>query len=72
MAFRPLSNDPIDSAEPYPPHEAQAKRIQKHQAIFSLDFETWAGIIKEFKIDECIIPHREDTEEGTGQTWYGS
>ncbi|KAJ5381651.1 uncharacterized protein N7496_004079 [Penicillium cataractarum] len=62
----------LHSAEPYPPHEAQAKRIQKHQAIFSLDFETWADIIKEFNIDECIIPHREDTEEGTGQTWYGS
>jgi hypothetical protein len=56
---------------PYPPHEAQAKRIQKYQAIFSLDFETWRDIVEEFDIKECIIPHREETREGTGQTWYG-
>jgi hypothetical protein len=71
VALRPLSNDCIDNAEPYPPHEAQAKRIQKHQAIFSLDFETWSNIVEAFRIDECIIPHREEIEEGAGQTWYG-
>ncbi|GLI80752.1 hypothetical protein PoHVEF18_009109 [Penicillium ochrochloron] len=58
-------------AVPYPPHEAQAKRIQKHQAIFSLDFDTWRDIVEEFDIKECIIPHREEAQEGTGQTWYG-
>ncbi|CEJ60211.1 hypothetical protein PMG11_08794 [Penicillium brasilianum] len=61
----------LNNAEPYPPHEAQAKRIQKHQAIFSLDFETWSSIVEAFRIDECFIPHREEIEEGAGQTWYG-
>ncbi len=72
LQFSPSSsNNPQDHTAPYPPHEAQAKRIQKHQAIFSLDFDTWAEIVKEFHIEKCFIPHRKEDQEGTGQTWYG-
>ncbi|EPS34840.1 hypothetical protein PDE_09804 [Penicillium oxalicum 114-2] len=61
----------LQHTAPYPPHEAQAKGIQKHQAIFSLDFETWAEIVREFGIQKSIIPHREEAHEGSRQTWYG-
>ncbi|KAJ5494984.1 hypothetical protein N7539_000100 [Penicillium diatomitis] len=61
----------LQYATPYPPHEAQAKKIQKHQAIFSLDFDSWAEIVREFGIKKSIIPHREEKEEGNSQTWYG-
>ncbi|KAJ5176671.1 uncharacterized protein N7482_002548 [Penicillium canariense] len=57
--------------EPYAPHIAQANKIQKHQAIFSLDFETWADLVNVFDIKKSIIAHREETQEESGQTWYG-
>jgi len=56
---------------PYAPSEAQKKQIQKRQAVFSLDFDTWRELIKVFKISESIIPHREEQEEETGRTWHG-
>ncbi|CAI7606047.1 unnamed protein product [Penicillium pancosmium] len=58
----------LHSANPYQPSEAQQKGIQKHQAIFSLDFDTWREIIDVFDIKESIIPHREEIEEASG-TW---
>ena len=61
----------IDASAPYAPTEAQRKGIQKHQAVFSLDFETWEQLIEVFGIEKSIIPHRKETEE-TGQTWYGA
>ncbi|KAJ5689497.1 nuclear protein Qri2/Nse4 [Penicillium macrosclerotiorum] len=59
------------STAPFAPNEAQRMGIQKHQAIFTLDFDTWRDMIETFNIKECIIPHREEVQEETGQTWYG-
>lgn len=65
-----LTDIPTDSTEPYAPRVAQEKGIQKHQAVFSLDFDTWKNIVEAFNLEEtsCIIPHREEREE-TNQTW---
>ncbi|KAJ6107825.1 hypothetical protein N7523_009148 [Penicillium sp. IBT 18751x] len=57
-------------AIPYAPSEAQRKKIQKHQAVFSLDFETWRELIDVFEIEDSIIPHREEQEEETGRGWH--
>lgn len=68
--WRGLTLDLADAAMPYAPSEAQKKGIQKHQAVFSLDFETWEQLVEEFGITKSIIPHREETYEDTSR-WYG-
>ncbi|PWY90889.1 putative nuclear protein Qri2/Nse4 [Aspergillus heteromorphus CBS 117.55] len=50
----------LHAAKPHAPSEAQKKGIQKHQAIFTLDFETWRDLTKVYDIKESIIPHREE------------
>ncbi|KAF7592644.1 nuclear protein [Aspergillus hancockii] len=61
----------LHSAKPYAPSEAQKKGVQKHQAVFSLDFETWRDLIEVYGIKESIIPHRaEEQHETAGQGWY--
>lgn len=61
----------LHAAKPYAPSEAQRKGVQKHQAIFSLDFETWRDLIEVYGIEESIIPHREEEQhENTGHGWY--
>ncbi|KAL1974614.1 hypothetical protein VTN31DRAFT_4818 [Thermomyces dupontii] len=58
---------------PYAPLEAQSRGVQKHQAVFSLDFETWHDLVEVYDITESIIPHRTDEEEiqrNRPQGWY--
>ncbi|EEH42513.2 Smc5-Smc6 complex subunit NSE4 [Paracoccidioides brasiliensis Pb18] len=52
-------------SQPAAPSEAQAKKLQKHQTVFSLDYETWEDLIEIFNIEESLIPHR---EEGTTES----
>ncbi|OKL64705.1 hypothetical protein UA08_00657 [Talaromyces atroroseus] len=61
----------LQSARPYPPSEAQGRGIEKHQIIFSLDFELWQDLIDSFNIKESIIPHRDD-EVYQRQNQHGS
>ncbi|OJJ48346.1 hypothetical protein ASPZODRAFT_130338 [Penicilliopsis zonata CBS 506.65] len=63
----------IHAAKPYAPSEAQKKGIQKHQAVFSLDFETWEKLIEVYGIKKSVIPHRAEAAppETTRQGWYG-
>ena len=55
---------------------SERQEAVRNQAVFKLDFETWEGIVKEFGIENCIIPHREEMEydDGTnmanGRGWY--
>ncbi|KAJ5182797.1 hypothetical protein N7492_000413 [Penicillium capsulatum] len=60
----------LSSAIPHAPSEAQRMGIQKHQAVFSLDFETFHELVEVFNIQDPIIPHREETQQ-TSSTWYG-
>ncbi|KAI5289960.1 nuclear protein [Ascosphaera aggregata] len=51
--------------------EARRRGVQKHQAIFEIDFKTWKQLIKVFNIKESMIPHRDEEEGGgTAATWY--
>jgi hypothetical protein len=52
--------------------EARKKGAMKHQAVFSLDYETWEKLIEAFEIREPMIPHRGE-EPGTqvGGGWRG-
>ncbi|KAE8386339.1 Nse4 C-terminal-domain-containing protein [Aspergillus alliaceus] len=60
----------LHAAKPYAPSEALKKGVQKHQAIFSLDFETWRDLIEVYGIKESIIPHRaEEQQENNGRGW---
>lgn len=54
----------------------------KHQAIFSLDHQTWREIVRAFGLTEPMIPDREgdavvgmreegDAVVGNGRGWYG-
>ncbi|GAM36498.1 hypothetical protein TCE0_018f05642 [Talaromyces pinophilus] len=52
----------IQTSSPYPPLEAQQKGIQKHQLIWSLNFEIWQQLVETFDIKESTIPHRNDEE----------
>lgn len=52
----------LEASDPYPPLEAQKKGIQKHQLIWSLDFEIWQELVETFNIKESTIPHRNDEE----------
>ncbi|OAX83486.1 hypothetical protein ACJ72_02156 [Emergomyces africanus] len=56
-------------SQPAAPSEAQAKKLKKHQTVFSLDFETWENLIEVFDIQEPLIPHRSD--EPTNQANRG-
>jgi hypothetical protein len=49
------------------PSEAQKQGVQKRQAVFSLDFETWEDIVQIFNIRESIIPDRTEQEEAERQ-----
>ncbi|RAO68749.1 uncharacterized protein BHQ10_004761 [Talaromyces amestolkiae] len=52
----------IQPSTPYAPLEAQQRGIQKHQLIWSLNFEIWQQLVETFDIKESIIPHRNDEE----------
>ena len=43
-------------------NDVRAKGIQKHQTVFSLDFDTWRDLIDAYGIEKCIIPDREEHE----------
>ncbi|KAL9130158.1 MAG: hypothetical protein Q9217_001593 [Psora testacea] len=45
--------------QPSTPEQIKKEYIQKHQAIFHLDFETWEDIIETFDIKQSVIPHRQ-------------
>ncbi|KAL4961786.1 non-structural maintenance of chromosomes element 4 family protein [Aspergillus stella-maris] len=60
----------LHPSKPYAPSEAQRQGIQKHQSVFSLDFDMWQEVIKTFNIEKCIIPHRQEEEHNTSRGWY--
>ena len=69
-----LANITPDLTEPASKDEIKEQGIQKHQAVFHLDFPIWEDVVSAFEIKESIIPHRQPTE-GTQQLgatgWYG-
>jgi hypothetical protein len=64
----------IVCSDPHAPHEAQAKGIQKYQAVFSLDFETWEDLIDVYDIKTPMIKARdeEDAQARKGATAFWS
>ncbi|KAI9367685.1 putative nuclear protein Qri2/Nse4 [Aspergillus egyptiacus] len=57
----------LHPSKPYAPSEAQRRGVQKHQSVFSLDFDTWKDIVEAYNIHKCIIPHRQEEEHDTGR-----
>lgn len=57
-----LSNTFPDGSDPHGPNDARTQSIQKHQAIFSLDFETFEDLIEAFGIREPIITARDEQD----------
>lgn len=53
--------------------DIQEQGIQKHQAVFHLDFQTWEDLIDAFNVTESIIPHRQsdDVAQVSASGWYG-
>jgi hypothetical protein len=62
----------IVPSAPFSLQEQRDKHVQKHQAVFSLDWPTWKKLIDAFDIKEPLIPHRapEQTALAAGG-WYG-
>ncbi|KAG6098007.1 hypothetical protein E4U30_000133 [Claviceps sp. LM220 group G6] len=65
-AIAPVERDPSGD-ETQPRHGAS-----KHQAILSMDEETWREIIDVFQITQPMIPHRQQAgqEEPGARGWY--
>ncbi|KAI1921329.1 hypothetical protein LOZ64_001611 [Ophidiomyces ophidiicola] len=61
----------LHPSKPVTASEARDQGIEKFQAVFSLDFETWRDLIEVFDIKKPLIPHR-DEEEQRGQTALAS
>lgn len=62
----------LDTSKPFAPSEAQKKGIQKHQAVFTLDFDTWQEINEVYGMKDCVIPHREEgSQVYSRRGWYG-
>ncbi|KAF1830136.1 Nse4-domain-containing protein [Decorospora gaudefroyi] len=58
-------------AEPRGVSEQREANVQKHQAVFSIDYPTWHMFIQAFDIREPLIPHRNDEEEKVGpNAWF--
>ena len=68
---QPTNHGPVPS-EPHTVQEQREKHVQKHQAVFSLDWPTWRKLIRAFDIKQPLIPHRvsEETTVLAGG-WYG-
>ena len=68
---------PPDATQPRKISEMQEQGVQKHQAVFNLDWHTWEELIKVFDITKPLIPHREDDDNINPNTagkvtgWYG-
>ncbi|RDW72489.1 non-structural maintenance of chromosomes element 4 family protein [Aspergillus mulundensis] len=60
----------LHPTRPMAPAQAQQRGAQKHQSVFSLDFDMWRDMIEAYNIESCIIPHREEEENDTAQGWY--
>ena len=59
-----------DHSEPYGVRDAREKGIQKHQTVFSLDFETWHDLIDAYGIEDSVIAHREEPAQSSGGGWH--
>lgn len=58
-------------ADPHGLSDQREKNVQKHQAVFSIDYPTWQMFIQAFDIKEPLIPHREQEEANVGSGgWY--
>ncbi|KAH7112133.1 Nse4 C-terminal-domain-containing protein [Dendryphion nanum] len=59
-------------SEPHTLQEQRERKIEKHQAVFSIDWPTWKSLINAFDIKQPLIPHRfpEETNLAPGG-WYG-
>ncbi|KAL0263099.1 hypothetical protein SLS55_002075 [Diplodia seriata] len=53
-------------------NEQGAQNVSRHQAVFSIDYQTWQKFIHAFDIKEPVIAHRQDEQPTqTVRGWYG-
>lgn len=45
-----------------PEARTHVKGVMKHQAVLSMDMDTWEEIIEAFEITEPMIPHRVESK----------
>ncbi|KAI9832160.1 MAG: hypothetical protein M1819_004511 [Sarea resinae] len=63
----------LHASEPRKKSEIREQGVQKHQAVFSIDYATWEDIIEALNIRESVIPDRksEDAAPVSATGWYG-
>ncbi|KAL6705444.1 hypothetical protein ACN47E_006709 [Coniothyrium glycines] len=58
-------------ADPHGVSDQREKNVQKHQAVFSIDYPTWQMFIQAFDIKEPLIPHRQQEVASVASGgWY--
>ncbi|CAG5178879.1 uncharacterized protein ALTATR162_LOCUS8921 [Alternaria atra] len=61
----------LQPAHPSAVSEHRGKDVQKHQAVFSIDFPAWRMFIEAYDITTPLIPQREVEAANVGATgWY--
>ena len=69
--------DPAETAEQrkerYKEQGLEPEPLERHQAVFHLDFETWEDLIEAFDLQKSIIPNRQsdDIPQVSASGWYG-
>lgn len=67
-----FSNSTTGIKKPRTLEEQRQKNVSKHQAIFSLDYETWQNLVEAYGDREPMIGHRETEQEAQvgARGWY--
>jgi len=69
--------DPAETAEQrkerYRAEGIEPEPLERHQAVFHLDFETWEDLIDALDLKKSIIPNRlsENVPQVSASGWYG-
>lgn len=59
--------------QPHGVSDQREKNVQKHQAVFSIDYPTWQMFVEAYDIKTSLIPHREQEQATVGVGgWYAS
>lgn len=72
VLYVPPSHLRTDATNARQAEQMKIQGVEKHQAVFHLDYQTWEDLIGAYDIKESIIPHREsdDVAPVGASGWY--
>ena len=70
-----LANHYVDPVDDNIRKDTRREKGTRHQAVFALDFDTWAGLVREFHVTHSMIQDRTAdyaaTQQPDANSWYG-